>query len=96
MSEIRFRRLFESAPAALYETDWSKGKQLVDRLLEEGVEDIRQYLIDHPSLIRRRDDIHTILDANAEAVAMYRSRDKESHVQFINAELIDEQRQAMI
>lgn len=96
MSEIRFRRLFESAPAALYETDWSKGKQLVDRLLAEGVEDIRQYLIDHPSLIERRDDIHTILDANAEAVAMYRSRDKESHVQFINAELIDEQRQAMI
>lgn len=96
MSEIRFRRLFESAPTALYETDWSKGKQLVDSLQAEGVEDIQQYLIDHPALIRRRDDIHTILDANAEAVAMYRSRDKESHVRFINAELIDEQRLAMI
>ena len=96
MSEIRFRRLFESAPAALYESDWSKGKKLVDGLIEQGVGDVRQYLIDHPELIRRRDDVHTILNANDEAIEMFRSTGKESHIRFVEGELIEDQRLALI
>ncbi len=96
MSEVRYRRLFESAPAALYESDWSRARELVERLREQGVEDVGEYLRDNLHLIRRRDEIQPVLNANQEAVQIFGSASVESHIEFVQGELIDEQKLAII
>lgn len=96
MSEVRYRRLFESAPAALYESDWSRARELVLRLREQGVEDIGEHLRDNLHLIRRRDEVQPVLNANQEAVRIYGSESVESHLEFVQGDLIDEQKLAII
>ncbi len=96
MSEVRYRRLFESAPAALYESDWSKARELILRLREQGVEDVGEYLRDNLQLIRRRDDVQPVLNANQEAVRIFGSESVESHIDFVQGELIDAQKLAIV
>jgi PAS domain S-box-containing protein len=68
-SEVRYREVFDDAPSALWVEDWSRAKQMVDRLAEEGVEDFGAYLADHPELVTEAYDVTKTLqisDANLE------------------------------
>ncbi len=96
MSEVRYRRLFESAPAALYESDWSKARLLVERLREQGVDDIGEYLRDNLHLLARRDDVLEILTFNNEALRLFGQGDEDSYRDFIKGELTDESRLSLI
>jgi PAS domain S-box-containing protein len=96
VSEQRYRQLFESAPAVLGQADFSPARWLVERLLEQGVEDIRQYLIDHPELTSKRSDFMQLVDVNQEALRVYRSPSKESLVRFLNKPLPEEVRLGLI
>ena len=55
-SEARFRQLFEQAPIAITQEDWSGVKAAIDDLRRKGVTDIRGYLQCHP------DEAATIVD----------------------------------
>jgi PAS domain-containing protein len=96
VSEQRYRQLFESAPAVLGQADFSPARWLVERLLEQGVDDIRQYLIDHPELTSKRSDFMQLVDVNQEALRVYRSPSKESLVRFLNKPLPEEVRLGLI
>jgi len=95
-SELRYRSLFESAPVALFESDWSAGKALVDELAKQGVSDLRRYLVDNPRLIRRRGDVHNILDANLEATKIFGYAENTDRSYMSERELTDNQRLALI
>ena len=47
-SETRFRSLFEDAPTAMWEEDYSAVKPVLERLVAAGVQDIAGYLRAHP------------------------------------------------
>jgi PAS domain S-box-containing protein len=95
-SELRYRRLFDSAPVALFESDWSAGKALVDELESEGVTDLRQHLIDNPQLIRKRSDVHNILNTNLEARKIFGYDDHMGRDYMSESELTEDQRLALI
>ena len=95
-SEARFRRLFESAPVALFESDWSAGKALVDELRSRGVTDLRRHLIDNPQLIRRRTDVHNILNTNLEAMKIFGYDDSMGRDYMSAYDLTEDQRLALI
>ncbi|MDH3761743.1 MAG: sensor histidine kinase, partial [Gammaproteobacteria bacterium] len=96
VSEQRYRQLFESAPAVLGQADFSSARRLVDSLLKQGVDDIRQYLVDHPELTSKRSDFMQLVDVNQEALRVYRSPSKESMVRFLSRPLTEEVRLGLI
>lgn len=96
MSEVRYRRLFETAPVALFESDWSRGKRLVDDLRSQGIEDIEQYLLERPRLLARRDQALQLINCNREAMDMYRVDSHEALCELIEGEMTAEQRHSMV
>ena len=49
----RFQLIFEHSPIAIWEEDLSAVAQLTRRLRRQKVSDIRQYLSDHPDLVKK-------------------------------------------
>ncbi len=52
ISEVRFRSLFESVPVSLWEEDYSAVLHYLKELESQEIEDIDQYLIDHPEVVK--------------------------------------------
>jgi diguanylate cyclase (GGDEF)-like protein len=69
VGEARFRSLYDNAPVALWEQDWSAVRAALDNLARSGVDDVARYLRDHPSQSVRLAGLVRILDVNAAALA---------------------------
>ncbi len=67
--EARFRSLYDNAPVALWEQDWSAVHGALRELQESGVEDLPLYLQNNPSQLARLAAMVRIVDVNAAALA---------------------------
>lgn len=67
--EARFRSLYDNAPVALWEQDWSAVHGALQELQESGVEDIPLFLQHNPSQLVRMAALVRIIDVNAAALA---------------------------
>jgi len=67
--EARFRSLYDHAPVALWEQDWSAVRAALAELEVSGVDDLGRYLQANPSQLRRLASLVRILDVNAAALA---------------------------
>jgi diguanylate cyclase (GGDEF)-like protein len=66
--EARFRSLYDHAPVALWEQDWSAVRAALAELALSGVDDIGRYLQANASELRRLAGLVRILDVNAAAL----------------------------
>ena len=66
--EARFRSLYDHAPVALWEQDWSAVRAALAELAQSGVDDMERYLGANPSQVRRLASLVRILDVNASAL----------------------------
>ena len=66
--EARFRSLYDHAPVALWEQDWSAVRAALSELAQSGVDDMERYLSANPSQVRRLASLVRILDVNASAL----------------------------
>jgi diguanylate cyclase (GGDEF)-like protein len=66
--EARFRSLYDHAPVALWEQDWSAVRGALAELEQSGIEDLPRYLQANPSQLRRLASLVRILDVNAAAL----------------------------
>ena len=66
--EARFRSLYDHAPVALWEQDWSALRAALAELEQSGIEDLGRYLQANPSQLRRLAGLVRILDVNAAAL----------------------------
>lgn len=90
ISEQRHKRLFESAPIALFQSDWTKGMTLLAQLRKRGVTDISDHLNKHPELIRYRSDMGELTNVNQEALRIYKAKTKQELIDWIQNAPIDE------
>ncbi|SFU71954.1 CHASE domain-containing protein [Pseudoduganella namucuonensis] len=67
--EARFRSLYDNAPVALWEQDWSAVRAALQELEQSGVDNIPLYLQNNPSQIARMAGLVRIMDVNAAALA---------------------------
>jgi len=67
--EARFRSLYDNAPVALWEQDWSAVRQALIELETSGVEDVQTWLHNNPSQLERLAALVRITDVNAAALA---------------------------
>ena len=84
-SEARYRQLFEVSPAAIFVSDWSRLKPMVDDLRSGGVDDFAAYFAAHPAFLDRATAVCQFVDANATALKMYGARDKTELFESMNA-----------
>ncbi len=75
MSRDRYQRLFERAPIALWEEDFSGVASWLDSLRREGVEDLRLYLQQNPAEIDRALGLVNVLNVNPAAAALIEVED---------------------
>ena len=66
--EARFRSLYDHAPVALWEQDWSAVRAALGELELSGVDDLPRYLHANPSQLTRLAALVRILDVNAAAL----------------------------
>ncbi len=76
-SEVRYRTLFENSPISLWQEDYSETKRLLDGLRAEGIDDLREYLQEHPEVVDECIRRILIVDVNQATVAMHAAADKE-------------------
>ncbi|NOX23871.1 MAG: PAS domain S-box protein [Actinobacteria bacterium] len=76
-SEERYRRLFSQTPVALWEEDFSAVGAWLEELSTAGVEDLREYLIEHPSELRHAISLIEIVDVNPAGIALVGADSKE-------------------
>ncbi len=74
--EERYRALFENAPIAIWEEDFSQIKLLLDQWTREGVADLRAHLSEHPHLTMECIERLRVLDVNKRAVDFYEASSK--------------------
>jgi len=67
--EARFRSLYDHAPVALWEQDWSAVRAALGQPPFSGVDDLAGFLLAHPEQTRRLAALVRILDVNAAALA---------------------------
>jgi PAS domain S-box-containing protein/putative nucleotidyltransferase with HDIG domain len=76
-SENRYRTLFEDSPISLWEEDFSKIKQRVDFLRQQGVTDFKSYFSSHPEVVTEWIKLVRVVDVNKSAVKLYQTGGKE-------------------
>ena len=67
--EARFRSLYDHAPVALWEQDWSAVRAALAELEQSGVDDVPAWLRANPSQVARLAGLVRIIDVNAAALA---------------------------
>lgn len=76
-SEARYRRLFEDAPIALWEEDFSATKTYLEQLRTQGITDFERYFDEHPSEIAQCMSMMRVLDVNQAVLQLYGAQDKQ-------------------
>src|SRR5215217_1694719 len=75
-SEARFRGLFEHAPIALWEEDFSAVRQYLNDLRAKAVVDFSLYFEEHPEIVAETARQVKIIDVNRATLEMYQAESK--------------------
>lgn len=73
--EARFRSLYDHAPVALWEQDWSAVRAALDALEQAGVRDLGAHFQANPDALQRLAGLVRIIDANGAALAQVRANE---------------------
>ena len=89
--EARFRSLYDNAPVALWEQDWSAVRGELAELKASGVEDVGRYLQANPSLLPRLAGMVRIIDLNAAALVQVGADPEHKNLSVLSlAQIFDE------
>ena len=80
-SEQRYSSLFSELPLGVQEQDWSRIKIGVDKLRSEGIEDLKAYFEDNPSILREFVDSITIVSVNDALLKIYGTESAEVFIE---------------
>ena len=76
---------FENSPIPMSDEDWSAAKRIADRLTASGVDDIRDYVQENPSLLAELAPAVKILNVNPAAVKTYKAKSRQELLAAFNA-----------
>lgn len=74
-SERRYRNIFQSTGASIWEEDLSAVRRAMDALVEQGIMDIRAHMEASPEFLRHCVSLVRIVDVNEAAVKLVGARD---------------------
>ncbi|MEM7123907.1 MAG: HAMP domain-containing sensor histidine kinase [Pseudomonadota bacterium] len=77
-TQSRYRELFQQAPIAIWEEDWSKAKVEIERLRDDGITDFDLYFKLNPEVVKQIANDVEIIDFNEQTVDLYRAPSREA------------------
>jgi len=89
-SERRYRTLFQESPTSLWEEDYSAVKAYVDRLREDGVDDLRGHLERHPESLSECVRLIRVIAVNKATLELYGAASDEELVAGLGAIMSEE------
>ena len=92
---MRFRNLFESAPIAIREEDFTQVKTEIDACGIADHQDFAAYLSENPEFIKKCSDLIVVVDANVEALRMRGFDDKAEFLASVTKTLSDVSRKIL-
>ncbi len=99
-SEVRYKRLFDDTPVALWEEDYSAVLQRLDALREEGITNFQEYFSSHLETVAECAALVKIVNVNKATLSLFRSNRKEdllkSLAELFNDEQIKEYKHELI
>ncbi len=90
MAQKKYRFIFEHAPIAFWEEDFSEVKKYLDSLKEQGVTDMRGHFERNPQAVEHCIDRIRILNVNSTTLKMYDSDNKERFVKQLRRDFTPE------
>lgn len=82
-SETRYQEIFDEAPATLWVEDWTKVKQWIDRLTEQGVTDWPTYLTDNRDQVIDAYDLAEILQTSNASLQLFGATNEDDYLQYV-------------
>ena len=76
-SENRYRTIFDSVPVSIKEEDFSSLGSMMDELRQSGVDDLEEYMENHPDWVKRAASNVKIVEVNQETLRIYKAESKE-------------------
>ncbi len=98
-SEERFRNIFETVHAAIWEYDFSAALEMVEDIRRRGITDYRAFFHENEDLVRKVIGTVRLCDANNEAVLLYGASSKEeflTHYSGFKPETFDTWKEAIL
>jgi two-component system phosphate regulon sensor histidine kinase PhoR len=86
-SEVRYQSLFDDSPIALWEGDFSRAMQRIDKLRAAGVSDFEAYFKEHPEIIKECIGMIRIVNANQATLKLFNVRSREDLSQIIRVDV---------
>lgn len=83
-AENKYRFIFDNAPIAFWEEDFSEVKRILDEIKAEGVKNYRRYFKDNPDVLHRCIQSIRIKDVNMATMRMNRVNDKPQLISDLN------------
>jgi EAL domain-containing protein (putative c-di-GMP-specific phosphodiesterase class I)/signal transduction histidine kinase/DNA-binding response OmpR family regulator len=77
-SEERYHSLFEQMPLGVQEEDYSAVKKVIDKLLFKGIDDLEQYFLDNPRVLRDMVEQTRITNVNETLVSIHEADSREA------------------
>ncbi|PKN97705.1 MAG: hypothetical protein CVU42_14815 [Chloroflexi bacterium HGW-Chloroflexi-4] len=75
-SESRYRYLFEDSPVSIWEEDFSRVKNYIEKQRENGVTDFKKFFSDYPEEISHCVSLIKVLDVNNQALKLTKAKNK--------------------
>ncbi len=88
-SELSYRSLFDSAPTSIWQENYLDTAAILDRLRQDGVDDLRSYLGDHPEVLDEAIAAIKVTDVNDAAVDLIEADSRDHLIGPINPKTID-------
>ena len=86
---LGYRELFEDAPIAIWDEDFSSVRRFLDRLLQSGVKDLRSHFADNPDSLQKCIECVIVRHVNKQARAFYGATTEEELIRSLPS-LFDE------
>ncbi len=89
-SERRYRTIFDSAPVAIFEEDFYEVYCALQKLKDQGVQDMQAYLEGHPEFVEQMAATVEIRNMNAYARAIFRTEMSDGDIQHLKTIFLPE------
>lgn len=81
VSKQRYKNLFDFSPVAMWENDFSEIEQSLQKLRRQGIDNLSEYLAQHPQAVLELFQLVRILHLNNAAVMLFKADSKEKLAQ---------------
>ncbi len=93
-SEMNLRNLFNQVPVSIWVEDFSEVKQLLNKLRDQGIDDLRLYFDNHPEFVQHCASQVNIVDVNAATLELFGADSKDGILKNLDAIFTDESYEA--